>query len=93
MQRRLNSVLGCIRSVVRRSGEVILPLCSALVRPQLQYPIQHWDPQNEIDTDILERIQCRATMMMKGQEHLSYEQRLRDLGLFSLRTEASGGFH
>ncbi|KAK4808476.1 hypothetical protein QYF61_005793 [Mycteria americana] len=36
------------------------------------------------DMDTLERVQQKATRMMKGLEHLSYEIRLRELGLFSL---------
>ena len=32
----------------------------------------------------MELIQRRATEMIQGMEHLSYENRLRELGLFSL---------
>jgi len=36
------------------------------------------------DMDFLERIQRRATKMIRGLEHLTYEKRMSKLGLFNM---------
>ena len=79
---KANRILSCIKtSMIRRSKDMVLPLYSALLRPHC---IQFWSSQHKKDMKLLEQVQRRATKMIRGLEHLSYEYRQRVVALFSL---------
>ena len=52
---------------------MIIPLYSALVRPHLECCAQ-----------LMQSVQRRAMKLVRGLEHESYKELLRELGLFSL---------
>lgn len=70
-------MLGCVRgSVASRSKGVILPLCSALVRPHVECGDQFRAPQCTRGMDTLKILQQRTAGMIVRLENLSCEKRL-----------------
>ena len=82
---RLRSTITC------RKPEVFVPIYKAIVRPHLEYCVQAWAPYYRRDIACLEQVQRLATRMIAGQKGKSYEQRLRDLNLFSLERRRARG--
>ena len=78
-----------VLAVIRRSfaliDEVTLPmLYKSLVRPHLEYGNLIWGPFNRADQRLVERVQRRATRMVRNLRHKPYVERLRLLELPSL---------
>ena len=79
------------RNITYRDTTLIIPLYKAIVRPHLEYCIQAWRPYQNNDIDQLERIQRRATKLIPELKHLSYERRLLECRLTTLKTRRLRG--
>lgn len=80
-QRRPTASWAALRTVLQ-AGQGGWSLLATLVRLHLEYCIQ-FPSTTEIER-IQEQVQCGATKLMKGLEHLLQEERPRELGMFSL---------
>jgi len=54
------------------------------VKPHLDHCAQFWAPLFKTGREHIERVQWRTTKTLRVLEHLTYEEQLRDLGLFHL---------
>ena len=80
-----NMMLGLIsRYFDHKAPEVMKKLYTAFVRPHLEYAIQFWSPNCIKDQNLLERVQRRATKLIPTLRNLSYEERLKQLDMFTL---------
>lgn len=87
-----NSILGLIRRTIKnKSKRIITQLYKTLVRPKLEYCVQAWRPHLQKDICAIERIQHRATKMIKEIKALTYEERLTATGLTTLEERRNRG--
>jgi len=78
----------CIKnSMANRSRDVILSLYSGPGTLHMESHVQFWGSQFRKGKEFLERVRQRVAKVTSGLEHLPYEERLRELGLFILREE------
>lgn len=85
-------ILGMVRRNFRDlDKEEFLIIYKTYIRPHLEYCIQAWAPHLAKDIETLERVQRAATKLVPSLRKCSYEERLRRLGITTLRTRRERG--
>ena len=66
---------------------MFLPLFKTLIRPHLEYATVVWSPflKKDIHVFLIENVQRGATKIVKTISSLSYEERLKHVGLHVIR--------
>ena len=89
---KANRVLGLIRiGFDCLDKEMFMNLYPVLIRPHLEYCVQVWSPHWVKDIKLVEGVQRRATKLVPELKHLSYEERLKRLGLTTLEERRTRG--
>ena len=75
-------ILGMVRRQFKdMDKECFTLMYRTFIRPYLEYAIQIWSPYKRRDIDCLEKVQRRATKLVKRLKNCSHELRLTKLGL------------
>ena len=82
---KANKMLGLLKRTIKyKNTDIMIRLYKALVRPHLEYCSSVWSPYYKKDREMLERVQHRFTKMFPKIKNKSYEERIEELGLWSL---------
>ena len=89
---KASRIIGLVRRNFRDLDKRdFLLIYKAYIRPYLEYCIQAWSPYLEKDMEVLERVQRSATRLLSGFARFGYEDRLRKLGITTLRKRRERG--
>ena len=81
----VNRNLGIIfRTFTFVDEEIFLNLYKSIVRPHVEYATPVWSPLYKKDKIIIENIQRRATKLVDSCKNVTYQEKLRKLGLPTL---------
>ena len=90
--KKSNQTLGLIsRSFHYRSKATLVPLYKCLVRPKLEFAAAAWSPWLEKDIESLEKVQRRLVRMLSNVQGSTYEEKLKDAGLMTLKDRRERG--
>ena len=83
---KADRMLGILkRTFTHRGIDLWKKLYITYVRPQLEFAVSAWNPYQKGDTKVLEDVQHRATKVAHDLSGKPYEERLKLLGLTSLK--------
>ena len=89
--KKANQLTGLKRSFTFMDKDMFLMLYKTVIRPHLKYANVIWHPLYKKQLESIERVQRRATKMIKCIKHLSYNERLRYLDLPSIKYRQTRG--
>ena len=90
--KKANQMLGLIkRSFLFMNKDIFLKLFKSFVRPHIEYANVIWSPHLKRQSIYIENVQRRATKLLDFCKDMSYEERLRELQLHSLKGRRDRG--
>ena len=74
-----------------KDKSILVLLYKTLVRPHLEYAAAVWSPWTEKDVDMLEKVQRRLVKMLCDARGQTYEEKMEDAGLTTLKERRNRG--